>query len=52
MKSIVCIDYSEQFRVLTIVYSDGEHECYLDVSKDKAWLILRELNRVKLKSAS
>ena len=49
MRTIAYIDYSEFFRVLTIVFEDGEHECYLNVNKKEAWLILQKFNKVELR---
>lgn len=45
MRKIACVDYSDKNCVLTIVFMDGEHECYLNVSRAEAWLILRKINQ-------
>lgn len=46
MANIACVDYSESYQVLTVVFMDGTHECYLNViSKKQAWEILQNLNR-------
>lgn len=46
MSKIACVDYSEVYKVLTIVFMNGTHQCYLKVnSRNHAWEILQNLNR-------